>query len=337
MTKHLVGATVVLPPHNQSGIGAVLKLPQRRIIDFRIYSVISNMPRPFQSINDGLARSLIANPVNEDNGHGFLALSRLAANPFRAGQTALRAIFHKGLNMRSFLLLATGLFIIFSGCSNNDDMAQKLIEQQKLNLDTLKLNQEKLEKLNQREKEVAHREKEVQDALKQIESKKKELANKESEVKKLIEEDKKLTDEIKESNELAQKNSELSKKRTGFLDELSADWAKAALSAPHMPGQLDAELEKELDAALTQNKSDAEVRGIYNKYYDMAKTIWYNNIQYNLHQNDVIQIKSDEEFENAAKDSVEKFIKTNTSPDDFEIIEKSHLKILSEKKNKAAK
>ena len=104
-----------------------------------------------------------------------------------------------------------------------------------------------------------------------------------------------------------------------------------------MPGQLDAELEKELDAALSQNKSDSEVRAIYNKYYDMAKTIWYNNAQYYLQQNDVIQIKSDEEFENTAKESVEKFIKTNTSPDDFEIIEKSHLKILSEKKDKASK
>jgi hypothetical protein len=239
--------------------------------------------------------------------------------------------------MRSFLSVAVGLFILMSGCSNNDDMAQKLIEQQKLNLDTLKFNQDKLEKINQREKEIARREKEVQDSLKLIESKKKELANKETEIKKLIEENKKLSDEIKENNELAEKNSELVKKRAPFLEELASDWAKATLSAPHMPGELDTELEKELDAALSQNKSDSEIRAIYNKYYDMAKTIWYNNIQYYLQQNDVMHIKSDEEFENTAKESAEKFIKTNTSPDDFEIIEKSHLKILAEKKDKTSK
>jgi hypothetical protein len=234
--------------------------------------------------------------------------------------------------MRSFLLVATGLFILTSGCSNHDEMAQKLIEQQKLNLDTLKFNQDKLEKISQKEKELAWREKEVQDSLKLIESKKKELANKETEIKKLIEENKRLSDEIRANNETAERNSELAKKRAPFLEELASEWAKAALSAPHMPGELDTELEKELDAALTQNKSDSEIRAIYNKYYDMAKTIWYNNIQYSLQQNDVMHIKSDEEFENAAKESAEKFIKTNTSPDDFAIIEKSHLKILSEKK-----
>jgi hypothetical protein len=239
--------------------------------------------------------------------------------------------------MRSFLSVAVGLFILTSGCSNNDDMAQKLIEQQKLNLDTLKFNQEKLEKINQKEKDLAWREKEVQDSLKLIESKKKELANKESEIRRLIAEEKRLSDEIKENNELAEKNSELVKKRAPIVDELASDWAKAALSAPHMPGELDTALEKELDAALSQNKSDSEIRAIYNKYYDMAKTIWYNNIQYYLQQNDVMHIKSDEEFENAAKESAEKFIKTNTSPDDFAIIEKSHAKILSEKKGKSSR
>jgi hypothetical protein len=239
--------------------------------------------------------------------------------------------------MRSFLSVAMGLSILLSGCSNNDDMAQKLIDQQKLNLDTLKLNQEKLEKINQREKEIARREKDVQDSLKLIEAKRRELANKESEIKKLMEEEKKLSAEIKENNEIAERTSELVKKRAPFLDELAADWAKAALRAPHMPGELDAELEKELDAALSQNKSDAEIRAIYNKYYDMAKTIWYNNIQYYLQQNDVIHIKTDEEFENAAKEAAEKFIKTNTSPDDFEIIEKSHLKIVIDKKGKSSR
>ena len=224
-----------------------------------------------------------------------------------------------------------------SGCSNNDDMAQKLIEQQKLNLDTLKFNQDKLEKINQKEKEIAWREKEVQDSLKIIESKKQELSKKETEVKKLIEEEKKLSADIKENNELAEKNSELVKKRAPFLEELTSDWAKAALSATHMPGELDAELEKELDAALSQNKSNSDIRAIYDKYYEMTRTIWYNNMQYFLQQNDVIHIKSDEEFENAAKESVEKFIKTNTSPDDFELIEKSHLKIQSDKKSKSAK
>ncbi len=104
-----------------------------------------------------------------------------------------------------------------------------------------------------------------------------------------------------------------------------------------MPGELDAELEKELDAAISQNKSNSEVRAIYEKYYEMARTIWFNNIQYYLQQNDVIQIKSEEEFENTAKESAERFIKTNTSPDDFGIIEKSHLKIQADKKDKLSK
>ena len=104
-----------------------------------------------------------------------------------------------------------------------------------------------------------------------------------------------------------------------------------------MPGELDAELEKELDAAISQNKSNSEVRSIYEKYYEMARTIWYNNVQLYLQDNDVIHIKSDEEFENAAKEAAERFVKTNTSPDDFEVIEKSYLKILAEKKDKAAK
>ncbi len=251
--------------------------------------------------------------------------------------TIVRLIFDaaslkRGLNMRFFLLVALGIFILLSGCSGNDDTAQKLLEQQKLNLDTLKFKQDTLKKINLKEQEVARREKELQISLKVLESRKKELSQKEADVRKLIEEEKKLSAEIKENKENAERYLALVQKRVSFLNELTTDWAKAAISAPHMPGELDAELEKELDAAISQNKSNSEIRAIYEKYYEMARTIWYNNIQYYLQQNDVINIKSDEEFENTAKQSVEKFVKTNTSPDDFEVIEKSYLKIQSDKK-----
>ena len=239
--------------------------------------------------------------------------------------------------MRLLLLVGLGMLVLGSGCSTNDDAAQKLAEQQKINLDVQKHNEETLEKISEKENEIAAREKEIRDALRAIESQKKELAKKEADVKKLIEEEKKLSADVKENNENAERYAELVQKRTSFLNDLATDWAKAALSAPHMPGELDAELEKELDAAISQNKSNSEVRAIYEKYYEMARTIWYNNVQLYLQENDVIHIKSDEEFENAAKEAAERFVKTNTSPDDFEVIEKSYLKILAEKKDKAAK
>ncbi len=239
--------------------------------------------------------------------------------------------------MRLFLSVVLGMLLLASGCSTSDDAAQKLMEQQKINQDTLQHNQETLEKISEKENEIAAREKKIREALNAIESQKKELAKKEAEVKKLIEEEKTLTADIKEKNENAERYAELVQKRTSFLNDLATDWAKAALSAPHMPGELDAELEKELDAAISQNKSNAEVRAIYEKYYEMARTIWYNNIQLSLQQNDVMHIKPDEEFENTARQLAERFVKTNTSQDDFEVIEKSYQKIAAEKKDKSAK
>jgi hypothetical protein len=239
--------------------------------------------------------------------------------------------------MRSFVLAAIGISILMSGCSNNDDISQKALEQQRINIDTLKLNQDTLEKINKKEMELTKREREFQDSLQKLESKKKELSKKENDIKKLIEENKKLSADIKENNELAERYSEVAKKRASFLEELTMDWANAAQSTLHLPGELDTELEKELDNAISQNKSSSETRAIYNKYYELARTIWYNNLKNYLQQNDVINIKSDEEFEKTAKESVERFIKINTSEDDFDKIEKTYLKIQSDKKQAISK
>jgi hypothetical protein len=235
-------------------------------------------------------------------------------------------------NMRSFVLVALGLTFLMSGCSNSDDMAQKALEQQRINIDTLKLNQDKLDKINKKQLEMAKKEKDIQDALQKLESRKKELAKKEIDIKKLIEEEKKLSADIKENNEIAERYSEIAKKRASFLEELTMDWSKAAQSSLHLPGELDAELEKELDIAISQNRSSSETRAIYNKYYDLARTLWFNNINNYLQQNDVINIKSDDDFEKTAKETVEKFIKINTSEDDFDKIEKTYQKIQSDKK-----
>lgn len=220
-----------------------------------------------------------------------------------------------------------------SGCSTNNEAAQKLAEQQKINQEVQKHNEETLEKISEKENELAAREKKIREALGAIESQRKELAKREAEVRKLIEEEKKLSSDVKEHNANAERYAEQVEKRTAFLNELSRDWAKAAMSAPHMPGELDAELEKELDAAISQNKSNTEVRAIYEKYYETARTIWYNNIQLSLQQNDMIHIKSDEEFETTATEAAERFVKTNSSADDFDVIEKNYRKIRGEQQS----
>jgi hypothetical protein len=237
--------------------------------------------------------------------------------------------------MRLCLLVVLGLLVFSPGCSRNDEAAKKLLEQQKINLEQQKRNEDTLAMISEKENEIAAREKDIREALKSIEAQKKELLKKEAEVKKLIEEEKKLSAQMKESNENADKYSQLVQKRTSFLDDMAADWAKAALSAPHMPGNLDAELEKELDSAISENKSNSDVRAIYEKYYNMARTLWHNNIQLYLQQNDVIHIKPDEEFENTARQLAEKFVKTNTTADDFEIIEKAYLKLQADKDKSA--
>ena len=234
-------------------------------------------------------------------------------------------------------MVGLGALVLGSGCSTNDDGGKKLAEQQKINLDVQKHNEETLDRISEKENEIAAREKEIREALRAIESQRKELAKREAEVRKLIEEEKKLSADVKEHNENAERYAELVQTRTAFLNELAADWAKAAMSAPHMPGELDAELEKDLDAAISQNKSNAETRAIYEKYYEMARTIWYNNIQLSFQQNDVIHIKSDEEFETTAEEAAQRFVKTNTSSDDFDVIEKNYAKIQAGKKDNPAK
>jgi predicted phage tail protein len=240
----------------------------------------------------------------------------------------------QGAIMPSRFTVALSTLLLLAGCSGNDDAARKLLELQKQNLALKKLNQEMLEKINLKEQELARRERELQISMKVLDSRRKELLQKEAEVKKLIDEEKRLSAEIKEDKENAEQYAELVRKRVSFLNGLATDWAKAALSAPHMPGELDAEMEKELDAAISQNKSNAELRAIYDKYYEMARTLWYNNIQYCLQQNDVMRIKSDEEFENTAAATVQKFVKANAAPEDFEVIEKTYQKIRAEKKGK---
>jgi activator of 2-hydroxyglutaryl-CoA dehydratase len=126
--------------------------------------------------------------------------------------------------------------------------------------------------------------------------------------------------------------SELDNKRTLFLEELAVDWAKAAQRNPHLPEALETELDKELDDAIAKNQSNSSIRAIYNKYYELAGTLWYNNIKNYLQQNDVIHINSDEEFEKTAKESVEKFMQLNTSRDDFLEIEKRYIDLQSAKK-----
>jgi hypothetical protein len=248
--------------------------------------------------------------------------------------------------MRSFLFVAIGTAILMPGCSKNDDIPPKVFEQQRLNEIISKRNQDTLDKIIQKEKEIARRQKEVRDALNKIEIKKKELtarenklneyakdlSKREDNVKKLLKEEIKLADDIKKQNAIAENRSELDKKRALFLDQLAADWAKAAQNNPHLPETLETELEKELDVALSQNQSDSDIRAIYNKYYEMAGTLWYNNIKNYLQQNDVIHIKSDEEFEKTAKEAVEKFMQFNTSPDDFAEIEKRYIDLQSAKK-----
>jgi hypothetical protein len=247
--------------------------------------------------------------------------------------------------MRMLFLVAMGISILMSGCSTNDDLNQKVIDQQKV-IDTLKHNQITLENINQKEKGIAKREKEIRDSLNKIEFKKKELsalenklneyskelAKREANVKELLEEEKKAADDIIKQNEIAEKRSEMVVKRAMFLEELARDWAKAAQSGLHLPEELEIELEKELDIAFSQNKGNAYNAAIYNKYNEMERTLWYNNIQVYLQQNNVINIKSDEEFETTAKELVERFIKSNTSPDDYDKIQKGYLKIKSEKK-----
>ncbi|MGD0519019.1 MAG: hypothetical protein ABSA26_15905 [Thermoguttaceae bacterium] len=241
--------------------------------------------------------------------------------------------------MRSFLFVAMGTAILMSGCSNNDEISRKLLEQQKLNETLLKQNQDINNKINRNNEEMARKQKEVRDALIKIESKNKELtarenklkeyakelSKREDNVKKLLEEEIKLANDIKS-------RSELDSKRALFLEELAVDWAKAAQRNPHLPEALETELEKEIDDAIAKNQSNSDIRAIYNKYYDMAGTLWYNNIKNYLQQNDVIHIKSDEEFEKTAKEAVEKFMQFNTSPDDFPKIEKRYIELQSAKK-----
>ena len=250
--------------------------------------------------------------------------------------------------MRFALLATIGISILISGCSNNDDMSQKLVDQQRANLITLKRNQETLDRINRKEKEISKREKALQDSLNKLESKKKELtaqenklndyskelSKREANLKLLLEQEIQISENIKKQNEMAQNRSELTKKRASFLEELSTDWAKAAQSSLRLPADLEIELEKELDTALSENKDNAYTCAIYNKYYDLSRTLWYNNIQNSLLQNNVIDIKSNEEFEKTAKESVERFIRNNTSQDDFDKIERVYRNIRSDKKNK---
>jgi hypothetical protein len=247
--------------------------------------------------------------------------------------------------MRMLILTAMGISQLLSGCSNNDDLNQKVIEQQKI-IENLKHNQITLDKMNLKERGIAKREKEIRDSLVKIEAKKKELsalenklddyskelAKRETNVKELLEEEKKAAEDAAKQNEIAEKRSEMAVKRARFLDELARDWAKAAQSGLHLPEELEAELEKELDIAFSQNKGNAYNAAIYNKYNEMERTLWYNNIQDYLQQNNVINMKSDEDFEATAKQLVERFVKNNTSPDDFDKILKGYLKIRSEKK-----
>ena len=57
--------------------------------------------------------------------------------------------------MRLLLLVGLGMLVLGSGCSTNDDAAQKLAEQQKINLDVQKHNEETLEKISEKENEIA--------------------------------------------------------------------------------------------------------------------------------------------------------------------------------------
>jgi hypothetical protein len=255
-------------------------------------------------------------------------------------------IFKKDLNMRILPFVILGYSVLMFGCTdNNDDLKQQVIDQQKI-IENLKHNQISLENINQKEKGIAKREKEIRDSLNKIEAKKKELAalesklndyskelaTRETNVKELLEQEKKAAEDAIKQNEIAEKRSETAVKRTLYLEELSRDWAKAAQSGLHLPEALEIELEKELDVAFSQNKGNAYTASIYNKYNEMERTLWYNNIQAYLQQNDVINIKSDVEFESTANDLVERFVKNNTSSDDYDKIQKGYLKIKSERK-----
>jgi hypothetical protein len=249
--------------------------------------------------------------------------------------------------MRSILFVALGTFFLLSGCSKKDDISPNLAEQQKINEDILKSNQDALDKINQKAKEIAVKQKEIHDALNKLETKKqdlsaresklnvyaKELAKREENVKKLLAEQTKLAEDMKNQNAAAENRSAADNKRTLFLDELAADWAKAAQNSPHLPEILETEREKELDDAISNNQSDAEIKAIYHKYFDMAGTLWYNNIMNYLQENDVIRIQSDAEFEKTARQSVQKFLQQNTAPDDFDKIENNYKEFQAAKKH----
>lgn len=194
-------------------------------------------------------------------------------------------------------LIVVVILFVLVGCSKNDDINKTVMEQQRLNLDTLKQNQETLDKIRAREKELSQLEKKNEATLKEIESKRTQLAEREtylnskanaikSEIAKnqtVLDEQKETLQEIKKQNDITTRLAQLAQTRIPFAERLANVATKA------MPRS-------------SKKEGVASVSAYYNECLSVIKN------------SGVMEIESDAVFEEKAKGVMTRYVRRYTNP-----------------------
>ncbi len=214
--------------------------------------------------------------------------------------------------------------VVLVGCSSRDDANKMMImEQQRINLDTLKQNQEALDKIRQKEKEIALAEKKNEDAVRDIEARKKELTEYEAKLKKYgdrIEALKKdgddvfakneaLREKIMTANATAAKMAELAQRRIPFAERLAVK-ASSYLSTAYPPHI----------AAPPARSAWGPDANPYTKHPE-EETAWRATKEYHYKQcikliqdSGVMAIESDDVFEAKARDVMGRYLERYIEP-----------------------
>jgi outer membrane murein-binding lipoprotein Lpp len=223
------------------------------------------------------------------------------------------------MKLNSFIF-AVPLFVVFlAGCLKSDENTKTVIEQQRVNLETLKQNQETLEKIHQKEKDLAEREREIEKKSKINESKEKELAafakelnDKSKEVNEQIDKLNKYISEAKEHEKRIALYAELSKKRIPFCENLAIIAAKGLRANAITPPAIADEYE------LLMKTDPARKFTLEYRMKDQAEKYWYQQILQELQSNGLNSVDSEEQFQNLAKQCVERFVKRNAGEIGYE-------------------
>ena len=201
------------------------------------------------------------------------------------------------------------------GLFRTNDASNYIIEQQRINLETLKQNEEILDKIRKKEKELMQAEKQNAEAMREVETKRQKLegyeakltaqaedmAQKMADNKRLLAEQKETYQKVRAENERAATIAKLAEKRMPYLESLANEaavcftgWlmqqkAKEPKAPPPLPRRFDSD------------------------YHDKAREAYYAEFVQLLQASQVMWIESDTAFQKAARDVIVRYADRNLS------------------------